>query len=101
MASGAGAPEYVYVFDISRRHLGLVLAVRHNRTAPIPLDPGIWACVATSDADALARAEVAAVHEWPLLQGRHSTDFIVSFQESPGQQSPSTSNDESDAKLGR
>lgn len=76
------SPSHVYVFDLSRRHLGVVTAVKHSSGTPVSAPLESWTCAATSDVEALGLAQVAAIQEWPPVRGRLPNDFIVSFRDS-------------------
>jgi hypothetical protein len=73
-------PSHNYVFDLTRRERGLVVAAKVAPSAGIvrPL-PDCWQCSATSDADALQQAMNAAESVWPRLPRRTFNDFVVSF----------------------
>ena len=74
------AGKYTYIFDLSRRSEGLVVAAR---AAELQEKPGSfqadWHCTANDDADAVSRALRAAKCDWPSVPGRNSNDFIVKF----------------------
>lgn len=79
------AGKYTYVFDLSRRSEGLIVA---TRVTEVQGNPGSsqadWHCTANDDADAVSRALRAAKAEWPSVPGRNSNDFIVKFVPADG-----------------
>jgi hypothetical protein len=82
MRSKAAAPGLVYVFDLTRRDDGVLVAGRFAEPPLVPQSSeATWQCVAIDDADALRQAVVAATLEWPALPDRASNDFIVGFVE--------------------
>jgi len=74
------AGKYTYIFDLSRRSQGLIVAARvtEMRTNPGSSEAD-WHCTANDDADAVSRALKAAKFEWPSVPGRNSNDFVIKF----------------------
>jgi hypothetical protein len=69
-----------YVFDLTRRAQGLVLAARLESCAGGEWRlPDYWQCAARNDDDAMHQAAKAAEREWPVIAGRAFNDFVVRF----------------------
>ena len=78
------AGKYNYIFDLSRRPEGLLVARRVTEMPETPASQAHWLCTADDDADAVSRALRAAQFEWPSLPGRPRNDFIVKFIQADG-----------------